>query len=58
MPIYSYTCKECKSTQDLIRKVKDANKTVFCEACGAQMEHTPEVPSKFVRGSGGWSSPA
>lgn len=57
-PIYSYACVECGHTQDVIRNVRDLDKELFCEECENQMKHVPEVPSRFVRGSGSWSSPA
>ena len=58
MPLYVYECCECGEVQELIRKIKEMQKAVFCEKCGGQCRLIPGTPSKFVRGSGGWSSPA
>lgn len=58
MPIYTFFCSDCDETVDLVLRVRELDKPHFCEECGDQMQHTPEVPAQFVRGSGSWSSPA
>lgn len=58
-PIFVYICpnKKCGYEQEEIRKIAEAADPAWCEKCGWQMEQTPAVPGKFVRGAGGWSSP-
>lgn len=59
MPVYIYRCLECKkSRKELVRALSEMEDPVWCEKCGGQMEQTPAPVAKFVRGSGGWSSPA
>jgi putative FmdB family regulatory protein len=58
MPLYEYECCECGEKQELIRKIKDAEKPVFCEKCDGQCRQVVAKPGRFVRGRGDWSSPA
>ena len=58
MSIYEYECCECGAKQELIRKIKDMEKPVWCEECNGQCRLLPPYVSKFVRGKGNWSSPA
>ena len=57
-PIFSFTCPNCNKEVDrLILKITKTRAPQFCD-CGHQMDRVPEVPGRFIRGSGGWSSPA
>lgn len=58
MPIFTYHCDDCDENTELLMKIQDADKTYFCETCGSQLEKVVDIPSRFVRGSGSWSSPA
>lgn len=58
MPLYEYICTECEHKQEVMRLVRELNKVQFCDKCGGQMNLIPAVPSRMIRGSGGWSSPA
>jgi putative FmdB family regulatory protein len=33
MPLYDYTCNECRETFEMIRKFKDRNKPIKCPYC-------------------------
>ena len=41
MPLYEYQCKDCRSREELFRKVKDRNRRVDCKSCGRKMERCP-----------------
>ncbi len=58
MPLFLYKCRECEHQQEVIRRIKDTYKSLWCERCGGSMENIVAMPAKMVRGSGSWSSPA
>jgi putative FmdB family regulatory protein len=55
--LYSYECTECGKQTEIMKPMSECDKTEFC-TCGAQLRMLPASVSKFVRGKGGWSSPA
>ena len=44
MPIYVYRCAECGEVKELLRKMDDMNKPIFCAECEFLGEH--EAPMK------------
>ena len=58
MALYEYECCECGNRTEIIRKIKDAQKPVFCEECDGQCRQLIATPARMIRGSGQWSSPA
>ncbi len=51
MPIYEYTCEECKHTTEAMRRMAEADEPLACEACGS--ERTRRDQSVFAASSGG-----
>ena len=39
MPVYEYTCQDCESVSEAIRKMADADATITCQQCGSHNTH-------------------
>jgi putative FmdB family regulatory protein len=50
MPIYEYVCQDCGSQFELIRRMKEADTPIDCQACHSQ--HVNRMISVFVAKSG------
>ena len=53
MPLYEYICIDCGARFDMLRPIKDADKTIPCTRCSS--EHTARQLSVFYAQSGGHS---
>ena len=51
MPIYEYTCADCRTTFEVVRLIKDADTPIPCSQC--KSEHTARIISVFYAHSGG-----
>jgi putative FmdB family regulatory protein len=49
MPIYEYTCKECKRTFPLLQKIGASEKDTICPHCGSR--DVKKLISSFSFGS-------
>ena len=50
MPIYEYTCADCKTDFDKLVKISDANAKQDCPECGGR--HTQKKLSTFATSGG------
>lgn len=59
-PIYVFECSNdnCDGHVEKMKSISQHDEPEFCADCGAEMRQVPAPVSKFVRGAGGWSSPA
>jgi putative FmdB family regulatory protein len=52
MPLYEYTCKNCKKNLELIRKVSEADNKVCPECKKEELERKVSGSSFQLKGSG------
>lgn len=50
MPLYERECVECSHIETILRPVREATKTHYCEQCGSQTKLIPSVPAWFKPG--------
>lgn len=50
MPVYEYTCDNCGTTTEALRKMADADTPQPCDACGSTKTHRKH--SVFTTGGG------
>ena len=53
MPLYTYQCYECMNVQEVMRSIKDRNKSVACDRCMVASERIIDPVAFQLRG-GGW----
>ena len=53
MPLYTYQCYECMNVQEVMRSVKDRDKSVACDRCMVASERIIDLPDFHLKG-GGW----
>ena len=53
MPLYTYQCYECMNIQEVMRSVKDRDKSVACDRCMVSSERIIDLAAFQLRG-GGW----
>ena len=53
MPLYTYQCYECMNIQEVMRSVKDRDKSVACDRCMVASERIMDL-SDFQLKGGGW----
>jgi len=53
MPLYTYQCYECMNVQEVMRSVKDRDKSVACDRCMVSSERIIDLAAFQLRG-GGW----
>jgi len=53
MPLYTYQCYECMNVQEVMRSVKDRDKSVACDRCLVSSERIIDLAAFQLRG-GGW----
>jgi putative FmdB family regulatory protein len=51
MPLYEYTCQDCKAKIEILRNIKDADAPLTCEQCSGN--HVIRNISLFNASSGG-----
>lgn len=51
MPIYEYTCEDCKNKFETIRAVGDADKPIHCTQCGSAKTHRM-ISKCYAKGTG------
>ena len=54
MPLYTYQCYECMNVQEVMRSVKDRNKSVACDRCMVSSERIIDLAAFQLKG-GGWA---
>ena len=54
MPLYTYQCYECMNVQEVMRSVKDRDKSVACDRCMVSSERIIDLAAFQLRG-GGWT---
>ena len=54
MPLYTYQCYECMNVQEVMRSVKDRDKSVACNRCMVSSERIIDLAAFQLRG-GGWA---
>jgi len=54
MPIYTYQCYECGKVQEVMRSVKNRNKSIACDHCMCASERIIDLAAFQLRG-GGWA---
>ena len=53
MPLYTYQCYECMNVQEVMRSVKDRDKSIACDRCMVSSERIIDLAAFQLRG-GGW----
>ena len=53
MPLYTYQCYECGKVQEVMRSVKDRDKSIACDHCMCASERIVDLAAFQLRG-GGW----
>ena len=53
MPLYTYQCYECMNIQEVMRSVKDRDKSIACDRCMVSSERIIDLAAFQLRG-GGW----
>ena len=53
MPLYTYQCYECMNVQEVMRSVKDRDKSVACDRCMVASERIIDLSGFQLKG-GGW----
>ena len=54
MPLYTYQCYECMNVQEVMRSIKDRNKSVACDRCMVSSERIIDLAAFQLKG-GGWA---
>ena len=54
MPLYTYQCYECMNVQEVMRSIKDRNKSVACDRCMVSSERIIDLSGFQLKG-GGWA---
>jgi len=54
MPLYTYQCYECMNVQEVMRSVKDRDKSVACDRCMVSSERIIDLAAFQLKG-GGWA---
>ena len=54
MPLYTYQCYECMNVQEVMRSVKDRDKSIACDRCMVSSERIIDPVAFQLRG-GGWA---
>ena len=54
MPLYTYQCYECMKVQEVMRSVKDRDKSVACDRCMVSSERIIDLAAFQLKG-GGWA---
>ena len=54
MPLYTYQCYECMNVQEVMRSVKDRDKSVACDRCMVASERIVDLSGFQLKG-GGWA---
>ena len=53
MPLYTYQCYECGKVQEVMRSVKNRDKSIACDHCMCASERIIDLTVFQLRG-GGW----
>lgn len=61
MPTYSYDCRNCNKTHDMIRKINDRANPGVCPHCGGKTQYVISAPRVALDGTdpsfpGAWHS--
>ena len=54
MPLYTYQCYECMNVQEVMRSVKNRDKSVACDRCMVSSERIIDLAAFQLKG-GGWA---
>ena len=54
MPLYTYQCYECGKVQEVMRSVKDRDKSIACDHCMCASDRIIDLAAFQLRG-GGWA---
>ena len=54
MPLYNYQCYECGKVQEVMRSVKDRDKSIACDHCMCISERIIGPVAFYLKG-GGWA---
>ena len=54
MPLYTYQCYECMNVQEVMRAVKDRDKSIACVRCMVASERIVDLSGFQLKG-GGWA---
>ena len=52
MPLYTYQCYECMNVQEVMRSVKDRDKSIACDRCMVASERIIDLPDFHLKGGG------
>ena len=52
MPLYTYQCYECMNVQEVMRSVKDRDKSVACDRCMVASERIIDLSDFHLKGNG------
>ena len=52
MPLYTYQCYECMNVQEVMRSVKDRDKSVACDRCMVASERIIDLSDFHLKGGG------
>ena len=52
MPLYTYQCYECMNVQEVMRSVKDRDKSVACDRCMVASERIIDLSDFHLKGQG------
>ena len=52
MPLYTYQCYECMNVQEVMRSVKDRDKSVACDRCMVASERIMDLSDFHLKGKG------
>ena len=54
MPLYTYQCYECGKIQEVMRSVKNRDKSIACNHCMCASERIVDLAAFQLKG-GGWA---
>jgi len=54
MPLYTYQCYECMNVQEVMRSVKDRDKSIACDHCMCASDRIIDLAAFQLKG-GGWA---
>ena len=52
MPLYTYQCYECMNVQEVMRAVKDRDKSIACDRCMVASERIIDLSDFHLKGNG------
>lgn len=54
MPAYDYHCSTCKEQHEIVKSIKDFDKTEFCPKCKTEMSRGVPTKTSFSLKGGNW----